>query len=100
MSFSFESAFDGARFFAFSRASKKRSMPLRAHEAFFTSGGATADNGRNDQNFLPSSTSITRLAVAVPSRGSGAPASIHLTKSAMTASDSLPDGGIFVDSYF
>ena len=49
------------------------------------------------QNFLPSSTlmPICRF-FASPVRGSAAPSAIHWRKSAITASGSLPFGGIFV----
>ena len=73
-------------------------MGLRTQEVWFTSGGLAA-SGRNAQDRLPSATSMKRLPGSTPpSRGSGAPISTQRTKSARTASDSLPRGGIFLIS--
>ena len=77
-------------------------MSFLAHPVVFTSGGDTGDSRRYDQCFRPSSTSIVRSSIVASgsSRGSGAPMSIQVSKSAITSSGSLPAGGISKPSYW
>jgi hypothetical protein len=69
-------------------------MSFAAQAASWGCGTAGSLIGRNDQNFRPSEKSIPFASADLPSRGSGAPISIHFTNSAITPSESFPFGGI------
>ena len=73
--------------FASSLASTKRSIGELTHAPFFTGGSGRSAGGWNAQNFRAEAKSMVCLrgarVGAVSARGSGAPSSIHLRKSAI-----------------
>ena len=80
-------------------SSTKRSMSLRSHATLFPAGitgGDRAGSLRYDQCSRPAAVSIVRwlTSTGAASRGSGAPMSIQVSKSTITAAGSLPAGGI------
>src|SRR4051794_19669974 len=88
-------------FFASRAARTKRSISFFDQSAAFTAGAAGFRTGLYAQKSRPaSSVRPTCFFDTAPVRGSGAPIFTHCSKSATTASGSLPFGGIFRSSSY
>ncbi len=97
---------DGASFFCSSLARMNQSIfsfvQRFANAEFFIFGGESGATGWNAHHLRPVSISMPGFAGAgaalapagASSRGSGAPAAIHVSKAAIFSSGSLPVGGI------
>src|SRR5439155_19620916 len=92
----------GVSWFFSSLARMNASILLRDHVVVFTAGAGNSLSGWNAHQLRPSSMDMPLYddaaaggtEAASSTRGSSAPAAIHCSKSAMTFSGSLPDGGI------